>query len=163
MSQCWCRVVLVRLQWPVRLIGLSQPAALASRSHLATVPQPASSILEPIMLGAHYLYAIPSLLGLSMDSIDAKNLDSYHRINLCRTRFIFINIKISSYVLSFVNMMVAQVIEILCSGRKWPVYLAYRKTSNISRTLVGDKIVDNSDVVVASPVGAAPTTSSFST
>ena len=37
----------------------------------------------------------------------------------------------------------------------------YRKTSNISRTLVGNKIVDNSDVVGASPVGAA--TSSFST
>ena len=36
----------------------------------------------------------------------------------------------------------------------------YRKTSNISRTLVGNKIVDNSDVVGASPVGAAPTTSS---
>ena len=39
----------------------------------------------------------------------------------------------------------------------------YRKTSNISRTFVGNKIVDNSDVVGASPVGAAPTTSSFST
>ena len=39
----------------------------------------------------------------------------------------------------------------------------YRITSNISRTLVGNKIVDNSDVVGASPVGAAPTTSSFST
>ena len=39
----------------------------------------------------------------------------------------------------------------------------YRKTSNISRTLVGNKIVDNSDVVGASPDGAAPTTSSFST
>ena len=38
-----------------------------------------------------------------------------------------------------------------------------RKTSNISRTLVGNKIVDHSDVVGASPVGAAPTTSSFST
>ena len=38
----------------------------------------------------------------------------------------------------------------------------HRKTSNISRTLVGNKIVDNSDVVVASPAGAAPTTSSFS-
>ena len=34
----------------------------------------------------------------------------------------------------------------------------YRKTSNISRTLVGNIFVDNSDVV-----GAAPTTSSFST
>ena len=37
-----------------------------------------------------------------------------------------------------------------------------RKTCNISRTLVGNKIVDNSDVVWASPDGAAPTTSSFS-
>ena len=39
----------------------------------------------------------------------------------------------------------------------------YRKTSNIRRTLVGNKIVDHSNVVGASPVGAAPTTSSFST
>ena len=43
------------------------------------------------------------------------------------------------------------------------IYETYRKTSNISRTLVGNKIVDNSDVGGASPVGAAPTTSSFST
>ena len=40
--------------------------------------------------------------------------------------------------------------------------LAYRKTSNISHTLVGNKIADNSDEVGASPVRAAPTTSSFS-
>ena len=40
--------------------------------------------------------------------------------------------------------------------------LAYNKTSNIRRTLVGYKIVDHLDVVGASPVGAAPTTSSFS-
>ena len=39
----------------------------------------------------------------------------------------------------------------------------YRKIYNIRRTLVGYKIVDHSDVVGASPVGAAPTTSSFST
>ena len=39
----------------------------------------------------------------------------------------------------------------------------YCQTSNISHTLVGNKIVDHSDVVGASPVGAAPTTSSFST
>ena len=39
----------------------------------------------------------------------------------------------------------------------------YRQTCNISRTLVGTKIVDHSDVVGASPVGAAPATSSFST
>ena len=39
----------------------------------------------------------------------------------------------------------------------------YRKTSNISHNLVGDKIVDHSDVVGAAPVGAAPTTSSVLT
>ena len=39
----------------------------------------------------------------------------------------------------------------------------YRQISNISRTLVSNKIVDHSDVVGASPVGAAPTTSAFST
>ena len=39
----------------------------------------------------------------------------------------------------------------------------YRQVSNIRRTLVGNKITDHSDVVGASPVGAAPTTSSFST
>ena len=41
--------------------------------------------------------------------------------------------------------------------------IAYHKVSNIRRTLVGNKIVNHSDVVGASPVGAAPTTSSFST
>ena len=39
----------------------------------------------------------------------------------------------------------------------------YRQVSNIRRAFVGNKIVDHSDVVGASPVGAAPTTSSFST
>ena len=46
---------------------------------------------------------------------------------------------------------------------KFEVNFRYRKTSGIIRALVGNKIVDNSDVVGASPVGAAPTTSSFST
>ena len=39
----------------------------------------------------------------------------------------------------------------------------YRQISKIRRTLVGNKFVDHSDVVGASPVGAAPTTSSFAT
>ena len=38
-----------------------------------------------------------------------------------------------------------------------------RQISNISQTLAGNKIVDHSDLVGASPVRAAPTTSSFST
>ena len=37
----------------------------------------------------------------------------------------------------------------------------YRQISNIRRTLVDNKIVHHSDVVGASPTGAAPTTSSF--
>ena len=45
--------------------------------------------------------------------------------------------------------------------RVWRSY--YRKTSNISLTLLDNKIVDNTDVVGAPPVGAAPTPSSFST
>ena len=39
----------------------------------------------------------------------------------------------------------------------------YRKVSNIRHTLMGNEIVDHWDVVGASPVGVAPTTSSFST
>ena len=42
-------------------------------------------------------------------------------------------------------------------------YLMYRQASNIKRTLVGNKIINHSDVVGASPVGAAPAISSFST
>ena len=61
------------------------------------------------------------------------------------------------------NIKMAQIVEIVPHGRQRPVYLTYSKTFNISRTLVGNKIVDSSDVVGASPVGAAPTTSSFST
>ena len=38
----------------------------------------------------------------------------------------------------------------------------YRQVFNIRRTLVDNWIVDHSDVVEAPPVGAAPTTSSFS-
>ena len=37
----------------------------------------------------------------------------------------------------------------------------YHETSNISRTLVGNKIADHSDVFGAAPVGTIPTTSSF--
>ena len=44
--------------------------------------------------------------------------------------------------------------------RLWDLYC---KTSNISCTLVCNKIVDYSDVVRASPVCAAPTTSSYLT
>ena len=42
-------------------------------------------------------------------------------------------------------------------------YVSYRQVSNIRRILVGNEIVNHSDVVGASPVGAAPTTSPFAT
>ena len=50
-----------------------------------------------------------------------------------------------------------------CTSYREFYHKYYRKTSYISLTLVGNIIVDNSDVVGASPVDAAPTTSSFST
>ena len=50
-----------------------------------------------------------------------------------------------------------------CFSSTKRVFDIYRKTSNISRTLVGNTIFYHWDVVGASPVGAAPTTSSFST
>ena len=42
-------------------------------------------------------------------------------------------------------------------------YNVYSHNSNINRTLVANKLFYHSDVDGASPVGAAPTTSSFST
>ena len=42
-------------------------------------------------------------------------------------------------------------------------FSTYRKVFNVRGTLVGNKTVDHTNVVGASPVGAAPTTSSFST
>ena len=42
-------------------------------------------------------------------------------------------------------------------------YKKHRQISNIRPTVIGNKIVDQSDVVGASRVGAAPTTYSFST
>ena len=62
----------------------------------------------------------------------------------------------SRYIGSFIN-------NYGCVIRNSKVVFDYRQTSNISHALVGNKIVDHSDVVGASPVGAAPTTSSFST
>ena len=39
--------------------------------------------------------------------------------------------------------------------------ITYLQVSNIRRTLIGIKVVDHSDVVGASPAGAAPTATSF--
>ena len=42
-----------------------------------------------------------------------------------------------------------------------PDFDYYRQISHIRHTLIENKIVNHSDIVGASPVGAAPTTSSF--
>ena len=50
----------------------------------------------------------------------------------------------------------------LWSHKTYYTSFYYCKTCNISHTLLGNEIVDHSDVVGASPAGTAPTTSSFS-
>ena len=60
-----------------------------------------------------------------------------------------------------VVLMYSKYAHITC--RYMSICSTYRKTSNIRHTPVGNTIVDHSDVVGASPVGAAPTTSSFLT
>ena len=53
----------------------------------------------------------------------------------------------------------------LCkSKKKFFIFMLYHQTSNTGiRHTLGNKIADHSDLVGATPVGAAPTTSSFST
>ena len=63
----------------------------------------------------------------------------------------------------FVNTMAADDLAMQGVRTLAAMALTYRKTSNIRGTIVGNKIVDDSDVVGALPVGAAPTTSSFAT
>ena len=48
-------------------------------------------------------------------------------------------------------------------AKSWPNLAIYCEVSNISRTSIGNEIVDHTDLVGSSPVGAAPTPSSFST
>ena len=67
--------------------------------------------------------------------------------------------KPQSKLINYILLLYVNVIIYLCP---YPD-ISYRKVSNIRRTLEGNKIVDHSYVVGASPVGAAPTTSSFST
>ena len=47
------------------------------------------------------------------------------------------------------------------SHTRWALQMMYGQVSNIGGTSVGNKIVDHSDVVGASPVSDAPTTSYF--
>ena len=70
-----------------------------------------------------------------------------------------INIPSSNFTILMLNTLKLQLHSYVTAVK----FLTYRQVSNIRGTLVGNYIVDHSDVVGASPVGAAPTTSSFST
>ena len=87
--------------------------------------------------------------------------------SLVRMRFVISSVNSKSWrYFAFLIAVLDAISGLAISISRWFYQLwdsYYRKTSNISRTLVGNKIVDNSDVVGASPIGAAPTTSSFST
>ena len=72
---------------------------------------------------------------------------------LCRCRVLFVSkVKAAQTVISRVYIKLSYMKKV-----------AYHYTSNISCTFVGCKTVDHSDAVGVSLVGAAPTTSSFST
>ena len=77
---------------------------------------------------------------------------------------IFLSVPIISFDHVEINISRSNEKELSCSSwfeiERMAVYY-YRQTSDISCTLVGNKIVGHSDVVGASPVGAAPTISSF--
>ena len=89
------------------------------------------------------------------------------------TNFIEILIEIQAFPLKKMCLKMSSVkccsfhLDLNVLMRHWKIthmqYFTYRQASNISGTLVGNKIADHSDVVEASPVGAAPTTCSFST
>ena len=72
---------------------------------------------------------------------------------------------VSRHVRCCINILcTADLCHITWIKQVWYTFIyIYRQTSNIRCTLVGNKIVDHSNVVGASPVSAAPTTSSFST
>ena len=97
----------------------------------------------------------------------------YSQWDLCKISLWLLSRHILQYIIFFFN---SRHIYILCKNDDQKHSIAccsisimiwqknnYRQVSNIKRTLVGDKIVDHSDIVGASPVGVAPTISSFCT
>ena len=78
--------------------------------------------------------------------------------------FSLMHLQIHTFILSFFKITATspryQWVKLISFLLYAIIDLEYCKISNIRRTLVGDKIVYHSDVFGASPVGAAPTTSS---
>ena len=88
-------------------------------------------------------YASPSPISIDVDGITARR--SFYRIWITSKHLYWNGTQYNTVVIDLYRGM----------------FRIYRQTSNICHTLVGNTFVDHSDVVEASPVGAAPTTSSF--
>ena len=90
-------------------------------------------------------------------------LRMYRLLVLCVIFTYIFMIYLDTYIKCIAYWFISQIVFFynvpLCS----PFPLTYHQTSNIRRTWVGSTIVDHSNVVAASPVGAASTTSSFFT
>ena len=109
--------------------------------------------------------------------ISTVSSNSRHILSMCRktkiTYMLYVSHWLNSYLVTYDLTQIQKheprttyTRSILSNGKTQTMnylYLHYRQVSNISLTLLGNKIVDHSDVVGASPVGAAPTTSSFLT
>ena len=77
----------------------------------------------------------------------------------CYAFYLLLEIELSPQLISkYPYVSLSQTSGLLISRGHFSDRKSYRQES-----LVGNKIIDHSDVVGASPVGAAPTTSSFST
>ena len=122
-----------------------------SHTHIPFVP--CQSALPFLRYG--YLKILPWKSELTvMDEVK----DQYEKLNFWRTR------PKSDVPYMFYTKFYLDKPNFYSFSSKWTcIGKHYRKVSNIRRTEVGNTIVDHSDVDGASPVGAAPTTSSFST
>ena len=85
-------------------------------------------------------------------TFSCENLTEFTAFYSNQVLFVYICVKETDYLVSISDK------NSPCSG-----HYAYRQISYIRRTLTGNKTVDDSDVVGASPVGAASTTSSYLT
>ena len=103
-----------------------------------------------------------SLLGTSVwhQQCDHVDIHIFQEINLPDTHCV---LQVFVLVRHIPQQYIKTETEALAHGQLWNHIDNYRKISKISGTLLGYEIIDHSDVVGASPVGAAPTTSSFST
>ena len=77
--------------------------------------------------------------------------------------------QLAMIIMMFADDLVSDSCQAICDhyttliGTRMLLESYYCQISSIRRTCVGNKITDHSDVVRASPVGAAPTATSFST